>query len=484
MTIYDPCALLARLVREKEAGWLEFKLNKAHPEEIGEYVSALANAAILEGRDRAFLVFGIEDGTKKRVGTTVRLQTLKKGGEEFSNWLGRLIEPRLMLNVLDFKCEDGLSYSLIEIEPTFDRPVRFSGTEYFRIGQHKKKLIEYPEHERALWLATSRRKFEDAVALSNQTPVEVLEKLDCNPMYDLTNEPKPNRSSEILRKMVECRFILDNLEGRYDITNLGAILLAKDIKPFLSIASKTVRVVGYEGRDKLESRFEVEGQKGYAVAFKGMMEYLMRKLPKEEKYIGGVRRNVPVYPDTAIRELIANALIHQDFTIPGSGPVVEVYENRIEIINPGNSLIPEDRMLDERRSRNEKLARAMRDFGLCEERGGGLDKTLIAIEKVHLPAPEFVSSENSMRVILPGPRVFSEMSKSEKVRACFYHCIVRWLNRDFMSNASLRERFSLPPDEYQAVSAVIAEAIKLKRIAPAEPGQGHRTAKYIPYWAA
>jgi ATP-dependent DNA helicase RecG len=210
----------------------------------------------------------------------------------------------------------------------------------------------------------------------------------------------------------------------------------------------------------------------------------MDRLPAEEKYINGVRRMVPVYPETAIREVIANALIHQDFTVAGAGPVIEIYENRVEITNVGNSLIDPDRMLDERRSRNEKLAATMRAFGLCEERGGGLDKTLLEIEQLHLPAPDFVSSENSMRVVLFGPRPFNEMSKAEKIRACFFHCVLKWLTHDYMSNATLRERFSLIQDEYQAVSTVIAEAIKLGRIAPADPNQGKRNARYVPYWAA
>jgi ATP-dependent DNA helicase RecG len=51
-----------------------------------------------------------------------------------------------------------------------------------------------------------------------------------------------------------------------------------------------------------------------------------------------------------------------------------------------------------------------------------------------------------------------------------------------MSNASLRERFSLADDDYQAVSAIIAESIKAERIAPADPAQGRRNARYVPYW--
>jgi ATP-dependent DNA helicase RecG len=483
MPIHDPCALLDRLLKEpNESTWLEFKVNNQDPREIGEYVSALANSAMLAGRERAFLLFGVKDRTKDRVGTDVRLQQLKIGNEDFTNWLSRMIEPRILVEVLDFEC-DGLAFSIVAVEPSYERPVKYSGTEYIRIGENKKKLSEFPEHERALWISTGRRRFETAVALSNATSDEVFRMLDPDPMFELTGDPKPKSQDEIIRKMIERGFLLDNLEGRFDITNLGAILLARDVTAFASIAGKAVRIVKYTGKDKARSDFEQEGKKGYAVGFTGMMRFLMERLPKEERYLDGVRRMVPHFPETAIREVIANALIHQDFMTTGAGPVVEIYENRIEVTNPGNSLINTDRILDERRSRNEKLAAAMRSFGLCEERGGGLDKTLIEIEADHLPAPDFISSENSMRVVLFGPRNFNQMSKAERTRACFFHCVLRWLTHDYMSNATLRERFSLSPDNYQVVSAVIAESIKLGRIAPADPDQGRRNARYVPYWA-
>ncbi|WP_426127939.1 ATP-binding protein [Pararhizobium sp. PWRC1-1] len=483
MPIHNPCALLDRLIQEpNESTWLEFKVNNKDPREIGEYVSALANAAMLAGRDRAFLVYGIQDKTRERVGTDLRLQQLKHGNEDFTNWLSRMIEPRIMLDVLDVDC-DGLAFSIIAIEPSYERPVKFSGSEFIRIGENKKKLSDFPEHERALWIATGRRRFESAVAVSNANADDIFNKLDPDPLFELTGDPRPKNPDEIIRKMIEYGFLLDNLEGRFDITNLGAILLARDVTLFPSIAGKAVRIIKYIGRDKSKSDFEHEGKKGYAVGFTGMMKFLMDRLPKEERYINGVRRMVPHFPETAIREVIANAMIHQDFTIGGVGPVVEIYENRIEVTNPGNSLIATDRILDERRSRNEKLASTMRAFGLCEERGGGLDKTLIEIEADHLPPPDFISSENSMRVVLFAPRPFNQMSKAEKMRACFFHCVLRWLTHDYMSNATLRDRFSLAAEDYQAVSAIIAESIKLGRIAPADPDQGKRNARYVPYWA-
>jgi ATP-dependent DNA helicase RecG len=198
--------------------------------------------------------------------------------------------------------------------------------------------------------------------------------LDIDAFYSLKNESAPSMLDEVLRRFQADGLIRDNMEGKFDITNLGAILLARDVSKFPSIAGKSVRIVHYTGRDKSKSDFEREATMGYAAGFANMMKWLTRQLPKEERYINGVRRSMPRYPEIAIREITANALIHQDFTISGSGPLIEIYADRIEVTNPGNSLISPDRLLDERRSRNERLASLMRDLGICEERGSGLDK--------------------------------------------------------------------------------------------------------------
>ena len=163
--------------------------------------------------------------------------------------------------------------------------------------------------------------------------------------------------------------------------------------------------------------------------------------------------------------------------------MVEIYDDRVEVTNPGNSLVEVPRIIDERRSRNVKLAEAMREMGLCEERGGGIDKAILEIEEMYLPAPLFLPSTNSMRVVLPGPRDFSQLSKADKIWACYCHCVVRWIRQDYMSNTTLRERFSLKDEEYQSASDVIANAKKAKYIKPADPSQGNKFAKYVPYWA-
>lgn len=482
MAVNDPKALLLRLFGEpSESAWVEFKENNSDPEMIGCWISACANAAILAGKERGFLVFGVRDKPKKLVGTSVNLQTMKKNGENFTNWISRAIEPRLMMEFLDFN-HNSMKFAIITIEPTYDRPVKFSGTEYLRIGENTKKLGEFPNHERAIWLATGRRKFEDAIAATHQDWIDVLDRLDIDAYYNLIKESKPRVSLEILRRFESSGFVKDDLEGGYEITNLGAIVLAKRLSDFPSTKGKALRVIQYHGDDKRNSDNEEEFDCGYAVALPRALRHLTAILPKKEFYNEGVRNVIPIYPTTALREMLANALIHQDFTVSGSAPLVEIYSKRIEISNPGTSLVEIDRIIDERRSRNEKLASSMRILGLCEERGGGLDKAGFEIEEHNLPAPEFISSKDAMRVVLYAPKNFTELTKTEKLRACFFHCILRWLQRDYMSNTTLRDRFKLEQENYQAVSVIISESVKRKRVVPAETNQGKRNARYVPYW--
>lgn len=483
MAINNPQALLLRLATEtSETEWLEFKHDNEDPDMIGECASACANSAMLLGRDHAYVVFGIEDGTRKLVGTSVRLGTKKKGGEGFVNWLTRQLSPRLMMDFVDFQHEGG-NFAILAIEPTYDRPVSFSGIEWIRVGEHRKKLKDLPEHEKALWIATSRHKFESAVALSHQHIDKVPELLETDCYYQLSGEEKPRDPLEVMKRFVDRGFIVDDMEGGFNITNLGAILFAKNIRDFPSIMGKSVRVIKYAGYDKRAAEHEQEGVKGYAAGFSGLLDFIKRHLPNRESYPNGVRRQIPLYSEIAIREIVANALIHQDFLITGVSPVVEIYEDRIEVNNPGHSLIEVDRIIDERRSRNEKLARSMRELNLCEERGGGIDKAIIDIEEKFLPAPEFIGSKHSMRVVMFGPKKFTELSKAEKMWSCFCHCVVRWIRHDYMSNSSLRERFSLDAGEYQAVSGVIADTRRAGKIVPAEENQSNKYAKYVPWWS-
>ena len=267
--------------------------------------------------------------------------------------------------------------------------------------------------------------------------------------------------------------------SKYHITNLGAILFANDLTDFEDLKRKAPRVIIYKGKNKLHTIKEQEGKPGYAIAFERLVNYVNDKLPSNEEVGRVFRKEVRMYPELAIRELIANAIIHQDFSITGTSPMIEIYENRIEITNPGKPLIDTKRFIDHSpESRNEMLAGLMRRMDFCEERGSGIDKVIHKIETFQLPAPDFLSDDNYTRVILFSPKSLRQMSKPDKVRACYQHCCLKYVFGEYMTNQSLRERFNIDKKSYPVISRLIREAIQVGLI-----NEYENSRMYIPFWA-
>jgi ATP-dependent DNA helicase RecG len=173
---------------------------------------------------------------------------------------------------------------------------------------------------------------------------------------------------------------------------------------------------------------------------------------------------------------------HQDMTISGAGVQIELFKNRIEITNPGKSLITSERMIDlPPRSRNEMLASLMRRMGLCEEQGSGLDKVIAQIELFQLPPPLFRETDNTMQVVLYGPRKFANMTAEERIRACYQHAVLRFLSGERMKNASLSTRFGIKEENKAQTSKVITETQNQGFIKPADIK--HPRSGYVPFWA-
>ena len=142
-----------------------------------------------------------------------------------------------------------------------------------------------------------------------------------------------------------------------------------------------------------------------------------------------------MFPKQALRELIANAMVHQDFLIEGTALRIEMYDDRVEISNPGVPQIPTERFIDEDRSGNERLAELMRRLGVCERKGSGVDKVVSAAEIYQLPAPDFRVGEIRTTSVLFAHRDFTEMTKSDRIRACFQHCVLQYISKKRMSTA-------------------------------------------------
>lgn len=220
------------------------------------------------------------------------------------------------------------------------------------------------------------------------------------------------------------------------------------------------------------------------MGFEGLIDYLKTLLPSNEEIGKAFRKEEPMYPELAIRELVANALIHQDFSITGTGPMIELFDTRMEITNPGVPLVATDRFLDSPpRSRNEALASFMRRINICEERGTGIDKVVYQTELYQLPAPVFEVTGHHTRSILFSYKTFAEMDKEERAHACYLHCCLKYVNREPMNNPSLRERFGIEPKSMSMVSRVIKDALSMRLIRAYDPEVGSKALRYIPFWA-
>ncbi len=472
---------LRRLPRETE--WVEFKENHAEPREVGEYISALANAAALVGKAFGYLVWGVRDDDHAVVGTTVDPQGMRVGNEELESWLLRLLEPKIDFRFLTADI-DGLRVVLLEVARAARHPVRFEGQDFIRVGSYKKKLKDFPEKERALWRIFDQSPYEDGVAAERASSDDVLKLLDYPAYFELLERPLPPRPELIVEALQSDRLIVPCAAGGWDITRLGAILFAKRLEHFHGLQRKAVRVVQYRGTGRTEAVKEQVGGRGYASGFEGLIGFVNGLLPANEVIGQALRRSVPMFPELAVRELLANALIHQDLFVTGAGPMVEIFDDRIEITNPGEPLVDTARFVDTPpRSRNEALASLMRRFRICEERGSGIDKVVFQVELYQLPAPLFEAPAGFTRAVLFAHKALREMDRADRIRACYLHACLCYVTGQKMTNTSLRKRFGILDRNAADASRLLKEATEAGLIVVLDPTAGHRSRTYVPFWA-
>jgi predicted HTH transcriptional regulator len=467
----------------RETGWVEFKENNSNPEDIGEYLSALSNTAALLGKANGYIVWGVRDTTHEVTGTTFKPVATKKGNEDIQSWLARLLSPQLHFHFHEV-VHEGQAVVVLEVPRAEGRPVQFHGVEFIRVGSYRQKLKDHPQIERDLWRVFDTTPFEELIALAHADAADVLSLLDYPAYFELLDQSLPTDRDRILSRLVDDCLLVPDSAGKWDITNLGALLFARNLEDFKHLGRKAVRIVVYEGKGRLKTNREQSIRKGYAAGFKGLLEHLNALLPRSEVVGQGVRREVPLYPEPAIRELIPNALIHQDFSATGSGPMIEIFSGRMEITNPGIPLIKTERFLDSPpRSRNEALASFMRRLGICEERGSGVDKVVAETERHQLPAPLFETPGDFTRAVLFTHRPLRAMDRADRSRACYLHACLRYVEREPMTNATLRARLGISEPNKSIASRIIADAVRDGLIKPEDPNQGKKYARYLPCWA-
>jgi ATP-dependent DNA helicase RecG len=454
--------------KSPESQRLEFKeaKNNFDREKLYKYCIAIAN------EKGGHLILGVSDVAPRRAIGTAAFQNLEEIEREIRD------NTNISVSVLAYEIDRArILFFSIPSRPT-GTAYQYKGAYFMRSGE---SLVTMGEDRLRQIFDEGREEWGISIIKSGLSQKDVFELIDYDTFEKFANLPAVSSFEERIDRFVNYRILYREGEN-FSISRIGAVALARDLSNFSEFIRKAPRLIVYNGRNKLDTRIDQTGRKGYAAGFQGLMQLCMQHIPQNEIVQDALRRVIPLFPERALREVVANALIHQDFTESGMGPVVEIYENRIEISNPGVPVVPTERFIDGYRSRNESFAWLMRQLNLCEERSSGIDRVIDSAEFFQLPAPEFIAGFNSTTVVIHGHRDFREMTTDDKVRACYQHCALRYVMRQQMTNDSLRQRFGI--EDAGTISKILRATADAGLIAT-DPtaGASRKYARYVPSWS-
>lgn len=403
MTSQELTALLDRLRREAhETEWLEFKENHYEPQVLGEYLSALANAACLAGKSRGYLVFGVEDQTHAVVGTQFDPYAVKaKGNQDLLMWLAMGLQPNVGFDVHVLAHSRG-RVVFFEVGPAWDRPVRFYGTAFIRVGTSKTELHKHPEKERSIW---SRRTdwsghVCEGAALADLDPAALVKARE----QFLIKHPK--QAGEVAgwedaTFLNKARFTV-----RGAVTNAALLLLGRPESA--TLLSPAVARISWILKDAQNRELDYEH---FGPPFLLQVDRVLgrirnlnvRALPSGTLF----PQEITQYDPWVIREALHNAIAHQDYGLRGRVNVVET-PSSILITNVGRFLpgdvdkvIRQDAPLEI--YRNPFLAEAMVNLNMIDTQGGGIKRMFQKQMQRFFPMPDYNLTESDrVQVAIPG----------------------------------------------------------------------------------
>ena len=370
----------ALIMQKSEEEWYEFKENWFEPYEIGAYISSMSNAATLCGKEYAYLVWGIQNGTHKIVGTTIDYQNDYKK-EPFQHYLARQISPSIGFVFRTIEME-GKRIVVLEIPAAVKVPTAFDGIRYIRIGSSKESVAKYPEREALLF-----------DVLKNGLPsVENIE----SEYQDLTFEKMftyyAGRGISLKQTNFKKNLGLVTKNGKY---NLLAQLLSDD-------CHIPIRVSIFKGETKGSPLFSVKefGNTCILLALEKILDYsdVINLVQADENNRKLTRNEVNLFNADAFREALINSFVHNKW-VDGNAPMITVYSNRIEILSRGQ-LAPGQTIngffAGESVPVNQKLSDIFLQLHISERSGRGVPKITEVYGK-----DVFDLRENSILVTLP-----------------------------------------------------------------------------------
>lgn len=443
-------------------------------ERLAQHISAFANM-----KGGGILVYGVNND-----GTCFSLT--KDEVDKIVQMLGNIAHNNLAYSipiehsVLEFA---GHSLLFVYIPEQSDKPVYLRGKDiYSSYYRSAGQTVKMSRNQVKALIATSQGiTFEEQIAKSGLKRDDVLNILDYKALYRILDKNIPQSIDSIIERLADYK-LCKQIGAEWAVTNLGAILFANKLQDFPNMVGHEVVVRKYVGTNNRQQEFEQHGAYGYAVGFERLVDFIMSNTSVEQ--IDVRREAVPTYPRVAIREFVANALVHQDFGITGMPVTIEIFSNRLSITNAGAPLNDINRLIDlPPQSRNEQLAQMMFTLGICERRGSGIDRAIAAVEEMFLPPVKFTKSEQHTRIFLYPQKSLKEMTKQEKISACYQHACLVYEDGERINNQSVRERFELTKNDSSIASRIISDTMEAGLIKPADiETASKKYMTYIPYY--
>lgn len=401
-------ALIDRLrALPTETEWFELKRNRYEPQQLGEYLSALANAACLSGQPRGYLVFGIDDATHAVVGTHFDPYSTKgKGNQDLLPWLAAGLWPNTGFEPHVVAHPDG-RVVLFEIGPANGEPVGFYGTPYIRVGTSKTELGKHPEKARALWTRGRAWSAEVCAAAS-------LADLDPDAVAKAREQfvvKHPGQAATVTGWDDTTFLNKGRVLKQGAVTNAALLLLGRPESA--TLLSPAVAKISWILKDASNRELDYEHfGPPFLLAgdrlLKRIRNLIVRALPSGTLF----PQEIAQYDPWVIREALHNAVAHQDYRRHGRITVVE-FPDRVLVTNVGDFL-PGDVETVIRQDapqalyRNPFLADAMVELNLIDTQGGGIKRMFETQRRRWFPLPDYdLSAPGQVAVSLSG-RILDE----------------------------------------------------------------------------
>lgn len=408
MSEREHIALIDRLrALPTETEWCEFKRNRCSPQEIGEYLSALANSACLASQPRGYFVFGIDDASHEVVGTEFDPRVVKaRGNQDLLPWLSAGLRPNTGIEVRDVNHPGG-RVILFEVGPAKGEPCHFYGMAFIRVGSSKTELRNHPEKSRAIWTRGSDWSADvcEGASLDDLDP-EAIAKAREQFVVKHPGQRDGVAGWDDRTFLNKARVLRQGQMTTSALLLLGRGESAALLSPAVAKISWILKDAGNRELDyeHIGPPFLLAGDR----LLKRVRNLIVRAMPSGTLF----PREISQYDPWVVREALHNAIAHQDYRRHGRIVVVE-FPDRLLIDNVGDFL-PGDIETVIRQDappaiyRNPFLADAMVELNLIDTQGGGIKRMFETQRRRSFPLPDYdLDKPNEVSVCLTG-RVLDE----------------------------------------------------------------------------